>query len=99
MFECVNRFGAIEQEVEVLGDALPVLGERMGRLTGGQGTEQRGREPRMLLVGQPPALLQRVAQLHQFFDAGDDAVLFGKGRQRNQHLRKLGTRYFFEGCS
>lgn len=79
LFKSVNRLGPVEQEVEVLGDALPVVGQRLRRLAGGQSIEQRGREPPMLLVSEAPALLQRVAEFHQFFDTGYDSVLFRKG--------------------
>lgn len=77
LFDGVDGFGAVEEQVEVGGDALPVFGQRVGGFAGGERVEQRGVEPRMLFVAQSTVRFQRIAELHQFFDGGDDARLFG----------------------
>ncbi|ODS89374.1 MAG: hypothetical protein ABS45_16755 [Comamonas sp. SCN 65-56] len=79
LFEGVDGFGAVEQQVEVGGDALPVFGQFFGGCAGGEHVEQRGDQPCMLLVLQPAVRFQRVAKLHQLLDTRDDAGLFGEG--------------------
>jgi hypothetical protein len=57
------------------------LGQGFGRGTVGQ-RGQQGADELGVLRGFEPALgFERVAQAHQFFDAGDDAGLFGEGWQ------------------
>ena len=89
LFEGVDGFGAVEQQVEVGGDALPVLGQRVRGFAGGERVEQRGDEPRVLLVLQPALRFQRIAKLHQLLDAGDDAGLLSERREWNGKLSKL----------
>ena len=77
LFQRINGAGAVEQGVEVGGHALPgVLGGR-GAVGVGEGAEQRLHQL-AVVRGLLLALgLQRIAHAHEFFDAGDDAGLFG----------------------
>src|SRR6185312_2733243 len=89
LFEGVDGFGAVEQQVEVGGDALPVFGQLFGGCASGECIEQRGDEPRMLLVLQPAVRFQRVAKLHQLLDTRDDAGLFGEGRKGQHSFKEI----------
>jgi hypothetical protein len=77
LFQAVDRRSPVEQQVEVGRDVLPVLSGFCRRGAVGQRVEQGAGQPLMLLGRQSPRFLQRIAQGHQFIDAGDDAGLFG----------------------
>ncbi len=71
--------GRSQQQVKVLGHALPVIGQFFGRGAGGERAQQ-GADQLGVLRGLQLALgLQRIAQAHEGFDTGDDAGLFGEG--------------------
>jgi len=78
LFQGVYDFGAVEQHVEVGGDALPVVGQCLGRFALGERAQQGARELGVLLRFELTAGFEGVAELHQFFDAGDDTGLLGQ---------------------
>ena len=83
LFEGVHGFGAVEQHVEVGGDALPVVGQCLGRFALGERAQQGVDELGVLLRFELAAGFECVAELHQFFDAGDDTGLFDEWWQAN----------------
>ena len=83
LFEGIYGFGAVKQQVEVGGDALPVVGQCLGRFALGECAQQCVNELGVLLRFELASGFEGVAELHQFFDAGDDAGLFCQWRQWN----------------
>ena len=94
LLQCVDGFGAVEQEVEVGGDALPVVGQFGWGGAGGQRAQQ-GLHEQGVLRGFELALgFEGIAQAHEFFDAGDDAGLFSErrhGYRKRPELSKINT--------
>ncbi|MNZ77684.1 hypothetical protein D3C78_962370 [compost metagenome] len=90
LLEGVDAGFAVEQAVEVLGQALPAGGEVVGVAGLGQAVEQRLHQPGVGAFGVGLAGFQSVAQGHQLVDFGDDTVLFGEGWQRKGTCTKLG---------
>jgi hypothetical protein len=79
------------------GEALPVLRQGFGRGAVGQRGQQVADELGVLRGFELALGFERVAQAHQFFDAGDDAGLFGEGWQWNQEIAELGNAQPFAG--
>ena len=80
----IHTAGLVQQQIEMLGHALPVGGQFFGGGAVGQRAEQ-GVEQATVLLGFEPALgFEGIAQAHQFVDAGDDAGLLGQRGYRNQ---------------
>ena len=79
LFQRVHGLGAVEQQVEVAGHSLPVLGQLGGGVAVGQRAEQGGNKLGVLRGFKLALGLQRVTQPHEFIDAVDDAGLFGEG--------------------
>jgi len=75
------------------GEALPVVGQRLGRFALGERAQQGVDELGVSLRFELAAGFEGVAHLHQFFDAGDDAGLFGEGWERKGQPRHLLSRY------
>jgi hypothetical protein len=85
----IHRLRPIQQQIEMLGHALPVDGQFLGRGAVGQRAEQ-GVEQASVLRGFEPALgFEGIAKAHQFVDAGDDAGLLGERWDRDREAKQL----------
>ena len=98
LLQGVDGFGAVEQAVEVGGDALPVVGQFVWGSAGGQRAQQGLHELGVLRGFELALGFEGVAQAHEFFDAGDDAGLFGEdgvvlGRFGPRYLRHDGPEH------
>ena len=82
MLQGVYGLGAVQQQVEVGGDAVPVLKQLRGRFAVGERGQQSADKLGVLRGFELAFGFERVAQANEFFDAGDDAGLLGGGRQR-----------------
>ena len=77
LLQRIHSLRPIQQQIEMLGHALPVGGQFLGGGAVGQRAEQ-GVEQAGVLLGFEPALgFEGISQAHQFVDAGDDAGLLG----------------------
>jgi hypothetical protein len=77
------------------GDAVPVVGQLRGRFAIGERGQQGADELGVCCGCELAFGFERVAQAHEFFDAGDDAGLLGDGWHRNQKLAELGNAQAF----
>ena len=59
--------------------------------------QHRLQEPPAALLGLAELLLQLIAEGHQCVDLGDDAVLFGEGREGNRRIAKNPLIDFWHG--
>ena len=98
LLQGVDGFGAVQQQVEVLGHALPVGGQLFGRGAGGERAQQGADQLGVLRGLQLAFGLQRIAQAHEGFDAGDDAGLFGEGWERQDQVPENRQRDGFLRC-